>query len=310
MSKKLIFGASGLVGSAFMRRHPSAIGLTSKDVNCAIMEEVAEWFSNNELLFNEEVDVYLCMGQVSGIKSQNNLTMLVHNTYMILNILLALLSKHKKGKIVYFSSSCVYPKNRRHNLKESDLLTGPIEYSNEGYALAKIIGTKYIEYLNKISYFTVVPPNLCGPNDQWDLEKAHVLQAMIKKIIEAKETGISSLEFNGCGDIRREYMHVDDLVDGVEYLLNLSRHVENSTLPRTINIGTGVDTSLEIILSGIIKKVGYEGDYKFIGTHKGAFKKVLDCSLINNLGWFPKKSKTMSDIIAIMIEEYYNVHKK
>lgn len=303
MTQKIVVGATGLLGSAFMRRYPDALGFSSKDFDVANTLEVADWFTDNEKLFEEETDVYLCMGRVAGIKGQNNLPMLVDNAYMALNMLLFLNSYLKKGRVIYFSSSCVYPRAIKHKLEPSDLLGGHLEQSNEGYALAKIVGTKFIEYMNDDRFYTVVPPNLCGPNDNWNLDTAHVLQSMIRKIHMAKDSGVKELVFWGSPDTKREYLYVDDLVRGVECFLNITRSEDYEQVPKTVHIGYGSDFSLSMLANMIASYIGYAGTISFNGEHKGIPQKLLNSSYMTyELNWKPKVS--IISIIEKMIEHY------
>ena len=299
--KKLVFGATGLLGSAFMRKYPTAIGLSSKDINCLSQSSIADWFSNNLMLFEDEVDVFLCMGKVAGIKGQNDLDMMTENALMALNMLTALATFLKKGRVIYFSSSCVYPRGIVYPLKPEDLLKAPPERSNEGYALAKIIGTKFIEYMNDDRFYCVVPPNLCGPNDNWDSTTSHVLQSMVRKICDAKDTDTPTITFWGDPSVRREYLYVDDLVDGVEcFIQNTRRKSEN---PRVVHIGYGADFTLSSWAHMVANRANYHGIIEFDGSHSGNPRKLLDISYMRfKLDW--RSKYTVFGIVDNLVKDY------
>jgi GDP-L-fucose synthase len=299
--KKLVFGATGLLGSAFMRKYPTAIVLSSKDINCLSQSSIADWFSNNLMLFEDEVDVFLCMGKVAGIKGQNDLDMMTENALMALNMLTALATFLKKGRVIYFSSSCVYPRGIVYPLKPEDLLKASPERSNEGYALAKIIGTKFIEYMNDDRFYCVVPPNLCGPNDNWDSTTSHVLQSMVRKICDAKDTDTPTITFWGDPSVRREYLYVDDLVDGVEcFIQNTRRKSEN---PRVVHIGYGADFTLSSWAHMVANRANYHGIIEFDGSHSGNPRKLLDISYMRfKLDW--RSKYTVFGIVDNLIKDY------
>lgn len=309
MTTRIVFGATGLLGSAFMRRYPDAIRLSSKDVDCANQEELAEWFHVNDRLFDDEVEVFLCMGKVSGIAGQDNFLMLIENSLMALNTLLFLNAYMKNGRVIYFSSSCVYPRGMIHPLKPEDLLKAPPEKTNEGYALAKIIGTKIIEYMNDDRFYCVVPPNLCGPNDNWDPNHSHVLQAMIRKIYEAKETDQLEVEFWGDPETKREYLYVDDLVRGVEHFLNNTYSEDYEQIPKVVHIGYNGDFALSAYADMIARRIGYRGQIKFNGQFSGNPRKLLNSDYMKFVqGWKPTYS--VFGIIDRMVKEYENVRER
>jgi len=293
--KRIVFGSTGLLGSAFMRKYPNAIGLSSKDFDFSNAIECGEWFSENENLFDSPVTSYLCMGNVAGIKGQNNFVMMTDNSLMTLNLLINLNAIQIQGRIVYFGSSCIYPTEKRHSFKESDVFSGPFEKTNEGYAIAKSLGVKFCEYSNDDRYLAVIPPNLVGPNDNWNLETSHVFPAMISKIIEAKKNNVDKIVFMGNNDIRREFLHVDDLVDGTDFYIKNGNN-------RIINIGFGNDISLGVLSALIADYVGYTGSISFNGETPGIYRKLMDNSSMLNLGWSPKIN--ILTMIKTMVEQY------
>ena len=191
-------------------------------------------------------------------------------------------------KLIFLGSSCIYPTHAQQPLKEEYLLTGPLEPTNEGYALSKIVGLKSCEYYNKqygTNYIGVMPPNLYGINDNFDLKTAHVVASLIKKMHIAKVNDEPQVEIWGSGNQYRELMFVDDMADATLYA------ADNYTGDTFINIGVGVDYTIRELAETIQKVVGYDGELFFDTTKPdGMFRKVLDVSNFNNLGWESKIS--------------------
>ena len=186
-------------------------------------------------------------------------------------------------KLLFLGSSCIYPKLCPQPIKEEYLLTGPLETTNEAYAIAKIAGLKMCQYFNRqygTNFISVMPTNLYGPNDNFDLETSHVLPALIRKFHEAKINNSPYVEVWGTGTPKREFLHVDDLADAVVYLMN--NFDENEPL----NIGTGEDISIKELAELIKKIVGYEGEIRFDTTKPdGTPRKLLDVSRLHSTGW-------------------------
>ena len=193
-------------------------------------------------------------------------------------------------KLIFLGSSCIYPRDCKQPIKEEYLLTGPLEQTNEPYAIAKIAGLKMIENYNrqyKTKYLCLMPCNLYGPNDNYDLNNSHFLPALIRKIHEAKISNKDKVELWGDGSPKRELMHVDDLANSCLYFL------KNNTSNYLLNIGSGEEYSIKVFAQKISKIIGYEGNIVFNNRFpNGTPRKVLNTSIANNIGW---KSKILFD---------------
>jgi GDP-L-fucose synthase len=211
---------------------------------------------------------------------------LIENT-QIQNNLLSAAHKFRCEKFVFLSSSCVYPKDCPQPIKESYLLTGPLEITNQAYAIAKIAGMKLVEsYRNQYQkkWISAMPTNLFGPEDNFSTENSHVLPAMIRKFHDAKIKN-EVVQLWGDGTAKREFLHVDDLAEAVDFL------IDNYDSDEAINIGAGKDISILELANLISEIVGYEGSIKWdTSKPNGTPQKLLDTSKINSLGWSPKIS--------------------
>ena len=204
-------------------------------------------------------------------------TNIIHSSYL-----------YGAEKLLFLGSSCIYPKHCPQPMKEETLLSGYLEPTNEPYAIAKIAGIKMCQFYNRqygTRFISVMPTNLYGPNDNFDLETSHVLPALIRKCHEAKMEGAAEIEIWGSGKPRREFLHVDDLADASLYLME---HYDESGI---INIGTGEDQTVKRLAQIISRIVGFEGDLRF-DTSKpdGTPAKRLDVSKLNSYGWEAKIS--------------------
>jgi GDP-L-fucose synthase len=196
------------------------------------------------------------------------------------------------NRLLFLGSSCIYPRLAEQPMREDALLTGTLEPTNEPYALAKIAGIKLCESYNRqygTDYRSVMPTNLYGPNDNFDLENSHVIPALMRKIHEARQSGAASVEIWGTGNAMREFLHVDDMADASLYVLGLDSETYNSnTQPMLshINIGTGVDVTIRELAETMAEVVGYQGELQS-NTSKpdGAPRKLLNVSRLGNLGW-------------------------
>jgi len=198
------------------------------------------------------------------------------------------------ANLMFLGSSCIYPRDCPQPIKEESLLTGPLEQTNEPYALAKIAGVKLAESYNRqygMNYVSLMPTNLYGPGDNYDLENSHVLPALIRKAHEAKARGLKSLSVWGSGLPRREFLHVDDLADACIYFMQ--RSVSDfkrygSVLP-LLNIGVGQDQTIQDLAQMVMKAVGFQGVIEFDPSKPdGTPRKLLDVSRANGLGWHAK----------------------
>jgi GDP-L-fucose synthase len=286
--KVFIAGSSGLVGSALVRKFNKVSKyevLTSKSSGLDLRntEAVFDFFAEHKP--NLVIDA---AAKVGGIHANATypVEFLIENT-QIQNNLLSAAHKFLCEKFVFLSSSCVYPKDSLQPIKESYLLSGPLEETNQAYAIAKIAGMKLVEsYRNQYQkkWISAMPTNLYGPNDNFSRDSSHVLPAMIRKFHDAKIKN-EVVKLWGDGTVKREFLHVDDLAEAIDFL------IDNYDSDEAINIGVGNDLSileLALLISGI---VGYKGSIKWDTSRpNGTPRKLLDTSKINSLGWRPKIS--------------------
>jgi len=291
-SKIYIAGHRGLVGSALKRRLESLgfinlILRTSADLDLRDQQAVAAFFAAEKPEY-----VFLAAAKVGGIHANNtypaefiydNLaiqTNIIHSSY-----------KNNVKKLLFLGSSCIYPKFAPQPLKEDCLLTGELEPTNEPYAIAKIAGIKMCKAYNKqygTNYISVMPTNLYGINDNFDLNNSHVLPALIRKFHEAKVQNRPEVEIWGTGTPRREFLYADDLADACIYL---AQNYDFADIGEFINIGTGADLTIRELAELIKTVVGYQGCMKFDVTKPdGTPQKLLDVSRLAGLGWQAKTS--------------------
>ena len=287
--KIYVAGHKGMVGSAIVRAlekkgHNNLILKSHAELDLTVQQDVQNFFNEE----NPDV-VFLAAAKVGGIAANiaNPVSFLMDNIIIQHNVIKSAFDAGVE-KLIFLGSSCIYPTKAQQPLKEEYLLTGPLEPTNEGYALSKIVGLKACEYYNKqfgTNYIGVMPPNLYGINDNFDLETAHVVASLIKKMHIAKVNDEPKVEIWGSGNQYRELMFVDDMADATLYA------ADNYDGDSFINIGVGVDYTIRELSETIQKVVGYEGEL-FFDTSKpdGMFRKVLDVSNFNNLGWESKIS--------------------
>ncbi len=283
-AKIYIAGHNGMVGSALLRLlqeqgYENIVVRTSSSLDLRNQEAVRQFFS-------EEKPVYVIMAaaKVGGIQANNTYRaeFLYDNLMMQANVIHQS-HLHQVKKLLFLASSCIYPKMASQPIKEEYLLTGSLEDTNEPYAIAKIAGVKICENYNRqygSNFISVMPTNLYGPNDNYDLENSHVLPALLRKIHEAKINKKPQVEVWGTGTPKREFLHADDLAAACIHLMNT---YDGSV---AVNIGTGSDVSIKELALLIKDIVGYSGDLIF-NTEKpdGTPRKLLDVSLIESLGW-------------------------
>jgi len=284
--KIYIAGHKGMVGSAIWRLlensgYSDLIGLSSNQLDLKNQQKVEDFFQS------ERPDVVIdAAARVGGILANNSYPyQFLMDNMQIQNNLISTALKYDIQKFIFLGSSCIYPKLAPQPLKEEYLLTGPLEPTNEWYAIAKIAGVKTCEAIRKQfgkDFVSLMPTNLYGPNDNFDLNTSHVLPAMIRKFHEAKVSGNSTVNLWGSGSPKREFLHVDDLATAVLFALQ-------NTLPEHLyNIGTGVDLSIRELAELIQLKVGHEGDILWDSTKPdGTPRKLLDVSKFKSLGWEP-----------------------
>jgi GDP-L-fucose synthase len=283
-SKIYVVGHRGMVGSAIIRKleaegYHNIITRTSKELDLRRQDEVEQFFSAECPEY-----VFLAAAKVGGIIANSTYPadFMYDNLMIEMNVIKAAFDQGVK-KLMFLGSSCIYPRMAPQPMPESCLLTSELEKTNEAYALAKISGLKYCEYLNKqygTDYISVMPTNLYGPNDNYHPENSHVLPALIRRFHEAKTEGIKSVTIWGTGTPLREFLYVDDLADGCIYLMN------NYFGSETVNLGTGKEISISELAATIKKVVGYKGEIIYDTTKPdGTPRKLLDVSKLEGLGW-------------------------
>lgn len=286
-AKIFVAGHNGMVGSSIIRKlilngYKNIITIDKKDLDLRNQIDVFSFLKDNKPEY-----VFLAAAKVGGILSNNkykadfiydNLMIqsnIIHNSYL-----------NGVNKLLFLGSSCIYPKFSIQPIKEEYLLDGYLEPTNDAYAIAKIAGIKMCQSYNEqynTNFISVMPTNLYGPGDNYNLDNAHVIPSIIRKMHEAKINNQESVEIWGTGDVMREFMHVDDLADACLFLMN------NYNSSDIINIGTGKDLTIKELSFMIKQVVGYKGNiifnsYKLEGTPR----KILDVSKLNKIGWHYK----------------------
>ncbi|MDA9833930.1 GDP-L-fucose synthase [Flavobacteriaceae bacterium] len=283
-SKIYIAGHRGMVGSACQRAleakgYKNIIGFSSKELDLRDQRAIFE------MIEREKPEAIIdAAAKVGGIlaNSTQPYEFLMDNMLIQNNLIKAAHELNIK-KFIFLGSSCIYPKMAPQPLKEESLLTGPLEETNQWYAIAKISGVKLIEALRhqyNRDYVSLMPTNLYGPGDNYDLETSHVIPAMLRKFHEAKQKNINEVILWGTGNPKREFLHVNDLAKAVVF------SIENSLSDSLYNIGSGVEVSIKGLAEIIQKIVGYNGSVKWDHSKPdGTPRKLMDSSKINLAGW-------------------------
>jgi GDP-L-fucose synthase len=283
-SKIYVAGHHGMVGSAIYRRlvlngYKNIITRSSKELDLRRQESVEHFFAEEKPEY-----VFLAAAKVGGIIANSTYPadFMYDNIIMEMNVIKAAYDNGVK-KLLFLGSSCIYPRLAPQPMPESCLLTSELEKTNEAYALAKIAGLKYCEYLHNqygTDYISVMPTNLYGPNDNYHPKNSHVLPALIRRFHEANIAGADTVTIWGTGTPLREFLYVDDLADACVYLMNTYSDSE------TVNLGTGKDISIRELADIIKKVVGYQGEIKYDPSKPdGTPRKLLDVSKLEGLGW-------------------------
>lgn len=295
MSNVIVFGATGLLGSALVRANPGCIQVSTKDFDARDPAQTAEWFNQNKLIVTNST-AHICCGLVSGVGSQRNRVMFADNMLMAINLINNLAQHQKHGNSVYYSTSCVYPQ-QLDVFEEKDLFTGAFEPSNEGYALANAASTRLCQFWNRElglrQFITIVPPNLWGQNDNWDINTCHVLPALSQRILQARAQA-QSLTVWGTADTRREFLNSTDVA------LAAAHAVDDSEPNEVYNVGMSTDISIGEIVQGLCKRLDFTGAVEYTQDRAGNNRKLLDSTRIKQLGWQPQHSdyEHMLDCIA------------
>ena len=283
-AKIYVAGHRGLVGSAIMRKlkkegYNNLVYRTSSELDLRRQEKVEEFFKEEKPEY-----VILAAAKVGGIQANDTYSAeFLYDNLMIESNVIDTAYKNDVKKLLFLGSSCIYPKFADQPMKEDYLLSGKLESTNEGYAVAKITGIKLCEHYNKqynTNFISAMPTNLYGPNDNFDLETSHVLPALIRKFHEAKVNDEDEVVIWGTGKPRREFLHVDDLADSLLFLMN------NYSGDQFVNVGVGKDISI-LELAELIKDiVGFEGEIvNDLSKPDGTPRKLMDVTRLNDLGW-------------------------
>jgi len=288
-SKIYIAGHNGMVGSAIARKlqqqgYTQIITRSSKELDLRNQQEVNEFFATEKPEY-----VFLAAAKVGGIMANNVFRgEFLYENLMIQNNVIHASYLNDVTKLMFLGSSCIYPRMAPQPLKEEYLLTGELEQTNEPYAIAKIAGIKMCDAYRSqygCNYISVMPTNLYGPNDNYDLNNSHVLPALIRKVIAAKNNAEPSVTIWGTGTPKREFLYVDDLADACIHLM------ETYNEPGLVNIGVGEDISIKDLADLVVKVVGYEGEViKDLSKPDGTPRKLMDVSKLNAQGWKAKVS--------------------
>ena len=302
-AKIYVAGHRGMVGSAIVRQlqrsgYTNIVTRTHKELDLCRQDEVERFFAAERPEY-----VFLAAAKVGGIVANSNALadFMYENMILEMNVIH---SAWQNGcrKLLFLGSSCIYPRLAPQPMKESCLLTSALEETNEAYALAKISGLKYCEYLNRqygTDYISVMPTNLYGPNDNYHPTHSHVLPALIRRFHEAKEAGLGSVTCWGDGTPLREFLYVDDLADLCLFLMN------NYSGNETVNAGTGKEITIKALTELVAQVVGYEGEILWdTSKPNGTPRKLLDVSKSAAMGW--KYKTELKDGIKAAYEDFLN----
>jgi GDP-L-fucose synthase len=283
-SKIYVAGHNGLVGSAIVRnlqkkRYNNLIFRRSSELDLRVQKSVNIFFEEEKPEY-----VFLSAAKVGGIKANaEHPAEFIYDNLMIQSNVIEAAYQNGVKKLLFLGSSCIYPKYSEQPIKEEYLLSGKLESTNEAYAVAKIAGIRMCKSYNRqygTNFISVMPTNLYGPNDNFDLQSSHVLPALIRKFHEAKVNHDDEVVIWGTGKPYREFLHVDDLADAVVYLMN------NYDGSEIVNIGVGEDISIQNLAELIKDAIGFKGNIiNDASKPDGTPRKLLDVTRLNNLGW-------------------------
>lgn len=307
MNKKTIFiaGHEGMVGSAILKLlapNNNIITVNKKTLDLLDQTKVNNFFKNNKI-----DEVYLAAAKVGGIYANNtypaqfiyeNITIatnVIHSSYI-----------YNVNKLLFLGSSCIYPKLCNQPIGEKELLNGYLEPTNEPYAIAKIAGIKMCEAYNrqyKTDYRCIMPTNLYGPNDTYDVLNSHVIPSLILKLHQAKTNNLQEIKLWGTGTAKREFLHVNDLAKAAVFVMNLDKKIYDEKVNKNythINIGSGIEYSIKELAYMIAEVVGYKGKILFDPNQlEGTPRKILNVDLIHSLGW-----RHTTDLYSGLISTY------
>jgi len=312
--KIYVAGHRGMIGSAIVRKlkslsYNNIITRTHDELDLKNQTQVQKFFKA------EKPDqVYLCAAKVGGVYANNTFPAeFIYDNLMIESNVIHNAWKVGVKKLIFLGSSCIYPKLPNQLIKETAMLSGQVEATNEPYAIAKIAGIKLCESYNRqyqkshgTDYRTVIPASLYGPGDNYHSENSHVIPALIRKIHDAKANQLSEVVVWGSGLPRREFVYIDDMSEAIIHIMNLDlvqyrEHTED--MVSHINIGFGSDVTIEELAKKLVKIVGYEGRIVFDSNKPdGVLRKLMDSSLIESLGW--KTSVSLEDGLTLTYNDY------
>lgn len=302
-SKIYVAGHRGMVGSAIMRNlvkkgFTNFVTRTSAELDLRSSQGVSEFFNEEKPEY-----VFLAAAKVGGIQANNTYRAdFIYENLMIQNNVIHCAYLSGVKKLMFLGSSCIYPKLAPQPLKEESLLTGLLEETNEPYAIAKIAGIKMCESYKRqygCNFISVMPTNMYGPNDNYNLTNSHVLPALIRKFHDAKENNLPFVEMWGTGTPMREFLHADDLGDACVYLM------KTYDGEQFVNIGSGTDLTIKDLALLVRKIVGYDGEIKHdLSKPDGTPRKLMDVSFLHSLGW--KHKIELEEGIIGVYEDFKN----
>lgn len=309
-SKIYVAGHRGLVGSAIIRKlkeekHRNILTFNHKELDLTIKEDTETMFR----LYRPRY-VFLAAARVGGIHANNTKSgEYFYDNIMIQNNVMEAARKSGVKKLLFLGSSCIYPKMAEQPIKEEYLMTNHLEPTNSAYAIAKIAGIEMCKAYRKqygSDFISVMPTNLYGPNDNFNIPGSHVLPAFIRRFHDAKMSGVSFVELWGDGTPLREFLHVDDLTEALYILM------QEYSLPHHINVGAGYDVPIKFLAKMIADIVGYKGDITYNREYpNGTPKKLLDSTKMKDLGWEPTISleSGLKNTYKWFLENYENIRR-
>lgn len=283
-SKIYVAGHRGMVGSAIVRelKREGYTNVITSDIDLRFQKDVNSWFNLHQPEY-----VFLAAARVGGIGYNKAYPAdFIRDNLLIQTNVIDAANWYGTRKLMFLGSACIYPKHAPVPIKEESLMTGPLEPTNDAYAIAKIAGLRMCRAFteqNGFSTVSVMPTNLYGPHDNFRLNESHVIPAMIRKFLEAKESNAPEVVLFGTGTVTREFLYVDDLANALVFLMN------NYDDPNHINVGTGHEIQIMGLAHMIAAQVGYKGNIVWDKTKPdGTPRRVLDTTKMNDLGWEPK----------------------
>lgn len=301
-NKILVTGATGMVGSVLVKvlndsGYTNLLHPSRKELNLQSSSEVDRYFETHKPEF-----VFMIAARVGGIGANisDPVGFLEQNLEIQMNLFKAC-HRYKTKKNLFLGSSCIYPRDAQQPIREEYLMTGPLEPTNEAYALAKIVGlsmAKYYHKQHKMITICPMPSNIYGTNDHFELDKSHVLSALVRKFIDAVEENQGEITLWGTGIARREFIHVEDVAKSLVYLMN-----SNYESPDIVNVGTGSDISIKELAELIQQKTGFVGKLSWDSSKPdGMLRKCMNSAKLNKIGYFP--SISLDKGIERTIDEY------